>query len=75
MPSCLCGHPILGGLDAIAMEELVNSHRIQLDYRLESSDYPQIIPSTERTINKGNIYVKIEAALCSDCLMEKGYFL
>ena len=67
MPSCLCGRPILGGLAAIATEELVNSHRIQLDYRLESSDYPQI--------NKGNIYVKIEAALCSDCLMEKGYFL
>ena len=75
MPSRLRGRPILGRFAAIAKEELLNRHRIPLDYRSESSDYPQIIPSTERTINDENIYVKIEAALCSDRSTEKDYFL
>ena len=75
MPSRLRGRPILGRFAAIATEELLNRLRIPLDYRSESIDCPQIIPSTEKTINDENIYVKIEAALCSDRSMEKDYFL
>ena len=75
MPSRLRGRPILGRFAAIATEELLNRYRIPLDYRSESSDCPQIIPRTERTINDENIYVKIEAALCRNRSMEKDYFL
>ena len=75
MPSSLRGCPILGRFAAIATEELLNRHRIPLDYRLESSDCQQIIPRTERTINHENIYVKIYAALYSNRSMEKDYFL
>ena len=75
MPSRLRGHQILGRFAVIATEEPLNRHRIPLDYRLESSDCPQIIPSTERKINDEKIYAKIEAALCSDRSMEKDYFL
>ena len=41
MPSRLRGRPTLGRFAAVATEELLNRHRIPLDYRSESSDCPQ----------------------------------